>query len=108
VDVEDLGLATIGGRTCRVLATTGGKQGKGDTGGEDVQLHDVSSGYPEIVGEPDKPAAAHCPTGDSEGEKPAAEFPRPAMDQTLSSRNSRSHELITRKKVSYSLRLTEM
>src|SRR5690606_32651745 len=39
VDVEDLGLATIGGRTCRVLATAGGKQGKGDTGGEDVQLH---------------------------------------------------------------------
>lgn len=29
------------------------------------------------------------------------------QNQTFNNRNSRSHELITRKKVSYSLRLTE-
>ncbi len=43
-----------------------------------------------------------------DGKLPVAPMDAPTENQTFNNKNSRSHELITRKKVSYSLRLTEI
>ena len=50
---------------------------------------------------------ALCGKFHGDGKFPVAPMGAPTENQTFNNKNSRSHELITRKKVSYSLRFTE-